>query len=108
MSTFAGGFGEGELAVAPPATVAVIGSVLMPIMELRGGTLRDGLAWLSRGLKQAAQVIAPGGWLYDLETLAAPWASGGLTGPVRRLHLPEILDVPRQLPDPFGLRLRCD
>jgi SAM-dependent methyltransferase len=92
VSTFAGGFGEGELAVAPPATVAVIGSVLMPIMELRGGTLRDGLAWVSMGLKQVAQLIAPGGWLYDLETLAAPWAGGGPTGPVRRLHLPELVE----------------
>jgi SAM-dependent methyltransferase len=85
-----GGLGAGEVRVDPGATVAVIGSVLMPIMELRGGTLRDGLEWLSQGLSQVKGWIAAGGVLYALETLAAPWARGGPADPVRRLDFLEL------------------
>jgi len=92
VRAIAGGLGEGALAVAPKASVAVIGSVLMVMMELRGGTLRDGLAWLDQGLRQTAALIAPGGWLYALETLGAPWARGGLDDRVRRLQLPELVE----------------
>jgi SAM-dependent methyltransferase len=41
-----GGLGEGEGLTVEPARVVVVGSVLMPIMELRGGKFVDGLAWL--------------------------------------------------------------
>jgi hypothetical protein len=92
VRAIAGGLGEGALVVAPAATVAVIGSVLMVMMELRGGTLRDGLAWLDQSLRQTAALIAPGGWLYALETLGAPWARGGLDDRVRRLQLPELVE----------------
>jgi hypothetical protein len=64
----------------------------MPIMELRGGTLADGLAWLRAALADLVHCIRPGGWLYDLETLAAPWARGGPTDPVRRLTLLALTD----------------
>lgn len=85
-----GGLGAGEVRVDPGATVVVIGSVLMPIMELRGGTLRDGLSWLGGGLSQIKGWMAQGGFLYALETLAAPWARGGLDEPVRRLDFLEL------------------
>ncbi|MFN7975079.1 MAG: hypothetical protein U0166_22455 [Acidobacteriota bacterium] len=73
-----------------PATIVTIGSVFMPIMELRGGTLADGLTWLHASLRQIRTMLAPAGWMYDVETLAAPWASGGASDPVRRLRLPEL------------------
>lgn len=85
-----GGLGTDEVQVDPGVTVAVIGSVLMPVMELRGGTLRRGVEWLSQALLQVAGWIGPGGWLYALETLAAPWARGGLDEPVRRLDFVEL------------------
>jgi hypothetical protein len=75
-----------------PAHVVVVGSVLMPTMELRGGTLADGLAWLRAALADLVGCVRPGGWLYHVETLAAPWVRGGLTDPVRRLILPELTD----------------
>lgn len=74
------------------ATLVTIGSVLMPIMELNGGTLADGLGWMRRVLGEAHAMLTPGGWLYDLETLAAPWAKGALSDPVRRLRLPELTE----------------
>jgi SAM-dependent methyltransferase len=87
-----GGLGEPAGVTAEPAGVVVVGSVLMPMMELRGGTLADGLAWLRAALADLVRCIRPGGWFYDLETLAAPWARGGPTDPVRRLTLPELTD----------------
>lgn len=78
------------------ATLVTMGSVLMPTMELRGGTLADGLAWLRRVLGEANALVAPGGWFYDLETLALPWVDGTLSDPVRRLRLPELLEEFRQ------------
>lgn len=73
-------------------TIAIIGSVLMPVMVQQGGPLTDGLAWLRRVLTEAHGALQPGCWLYDLETLAAPWEQSGLSDPVRRLHLPELAD----------------
>lgn len=74
------------------ATIVTVGSVLMPVMELRGGTLAEGLAWLRAAVRELAAMLSPGAWLYDLETLAAPWAQGALTGPVRRLSMGELCD----------------
>jgi SAM-dependent methyltransferase len=84
------GLGEGRALDVREATVATLGSVFMPIMELRGGSLADGLRWLRDSLGEIRAMLRPGGWLYDLETLAAPWALGGLGDPVRRLTLPEL------------------
>jgi len=84
------GLGEGPAFPQLRATVATVGSVLMPIMELRGGSLADGLRWLRSSLKQLAAMLVPGGHLYDLETLKAPWAKGSLKDPVRRLSLSEL------------------
>jgi hypothetical protein len=86
-----GGVGKDEVRINPPASVAIVGSVLMPTMELQGGTLREGIDWISRSLVEIAGWIAPGGWLYDVETLAAPWARGDLEDPVRRLNLLELM-----------------
>jgi hypothetical protein len=72
------------------ATVVTVGSVLMPMMELGGGTLADGLTWLRAGLADLLSLLCPGGWLYDVETLAAPWSQGSSADPVRRLHMPEL------------------
>lgn len=84
------GLGDGGLAISPLASVVTVGSVLMPVMELRGGTLRDGLTWLDRALEELAAMLSPSGALFLVETLGAPWARGGLDGPVRRLQLPEL------------------
>jgi ubiquinone/menaquinone biosynthesis C-methylase UbiE len=66
-----------------------VGSVYMPIMLLRGGTLADGLTWLRRALADTRRLLKPGGWLYAVETLAIPWESGPESGPVRRLQMLE-------------------
>ena len=60
-------------------------------MELSGGTLRDGLAWVGRSLREARALLRPDGRLFLLETLGLPWARGGLDAPVRRLTLPELV-----------------
>jgi SAM-dependent methyltransferase len=92
LAVIPGGLGEGLGLPREEATVVVMGSVFMPIMELREGTLAEGLAWLRRGFAEVTAVLRPGGWFYDVETLGAPWAKGGLPGPVRRLSLPELSD----------------
>lgn len=74
------------------ATLATIGSVLMPYLELFPGDLFAGLDWMQVFLSQAFHTLRPGAWLYDLETLAAPWTSGDLTGPARRLNLLELME----------------
>jgi SAM-dependent methyltransferase len=84
------GLGRGDELPRDAATVVTVGSVLMPLMELGGGTLSDGLTWLRKALADLHAMLRPGGWLYDLETLAAPWSRGALADPVRRLHFPEL------------------
>lgn len=88
-----GGLGDGPLQVSHPATIALLGSVLMPTMELRGGTLREGVRWVGQALGELRDALRPSGWLYALETLKLPWHSGGLDGAVRRLALPELLGL---------------
>jgi SAM-dependent methyltransferase len=90
IAAVAHGLGEGRALGVRGATVAVVGSVFMPIMELRGGTLASGLAWLRASLEDVRALLAPGGSLYDLETLAAPWSGGGPDDPVRRLTMSEL------------------
>ena len=90
LALILGGLGDGLVLPREEATVVVMGSVFMPIMELRGGTLGAGLAWLRRGLVEVSAMLRPGGWFYDVETLAPPWAGGGPHDPVRRLFLPEL------------------
>jgi SAM-dependent methyltransferase len=84
------GVGEGGALGVHDASVATVGSVFMPVMELRGGSLADGLCWLRGALGEIRAMLRPGGWLYDVETLAAPWARGGPDDPARRLTLPEL------------------
>lgn len=84
--------GEGNDLPRSEATIVSIGSVLMPMMELRGGTLADGLRWLRDSLAEALSMLAPGGWVYAIETLAAPWAQGDASAPVRRLNMRELID----------------
>jgi SAM-dependent methyltransferase len=85
-----GGLGEGQALDVRGATVATVGSVFMPVMELRGGSMAEALRWLRDSLAEIHAMLGPGGWLYDLETLAAPWARGGPDDPVRRLTMPEL------------------
>jgi len=86
--------GVGEGAALPKATAAVVtvGSVLMPVMEFRGGTLHQGLAWLRAALNDLHDLAGPEGWLFDLESLAAPWDRGSEEDPVRRLTMAELTD----------------
>jgi SAM-dependent methyltransferase len=86
------GLGENAALPRDDATVVVVGSVLMPIMELRGGSLADGLGWLRASLADLAAMLRPGAWCYDVETLAPPWARGGPDDHVRRLCLPELTE----------------
>ena len=84
--------GEDHTLPRGEATIVTVGSVLMPVMEFRGDTLAAGLAWLRAAVRELATMLSPGAWLYDLETLAAPWAQGALTDPVRRLSMGEFCD----------------
>ena len=83
--------GEGAALPAGDATLAIVGSVLMPVLAGRGGTQRDGRAWVVRVLAEIHAALRPGGWLYDVETLAMPWDVGAEDGPVRRLTLLELV-----------------
>jgi SAM-dependent methyltransferase len=82
--------GEGAALPAGEASLAIVGSVLMPALLGRGGTLRDGRAWVVRVLADIRSLLRPGGWLFDLETIAMPWDVGAVDGPVRRLTLLEL------------------
>jgi SAM-dependent methyltransferase len=89
IHTLASALGQNHALPREEATLVTVGSVLMPMMELGGGTLEDGLTWLRAALADLLILLRPGGWLYDVETLAAPWAQGGPSEPVRRLHMAE-------------------
>jgi len=82
--------GEGASLPAGEASLAIVGSVLMPVLAGRDGTLREGRAWVVRVLAEIRSLLRPGGWLFDVETLAMPWDVAGEDGPVRRLTLPEL------------------
>jgi SAM-dependent methyltransferase len=84
--------GASELPLNDVATIVTVGSVFMPGLELGGGTLEEGIAWLRRSLQEIFALLQPGAWLYAAETMAPPWARGGATDPVRRLHFPELVD----------------
>ncbi len=84
--------GENDALPKSEATIVSIGSVLMPMMELGGGTLADGLRWLRASLADIVAILKPSAWVYAIETLAAPWARGSLDDPVRRLNMIELTD----------------
>ena len=86
----AAGLGAGTALPPAQASLLSIGSVLMPILELRDGSLADGLDWLRKALGEIYTLVRPGGWLYDLETVALPWTQGSLSDPVRRLSMLEL------------------
>ena len=83
------GLGLGEALPTGGASLVTVGSVCMPIMLWRGGTLADGLAWLDAMLAELRALLGPEGQLYALETVAMDWQAGPDDGPVRRLTLPE-------------------
>jgi hypothetical protein len=89
IRSMAEGLGTGRIQLSPAPTVVTVASVLMPAIELRGGTQRAAISWLDTALAELAAMVAPGGHLLILETLGAPWARGGLDEPARRLSLPE-------------------
>jgi SAM-dependent methyltransferase len=83
--------GDGADLPAGEATLAIVGSVLMPVLVGRGGTLREGRAWVVRVLAEIRSLLRPGGWLFDVETAAMPWDVGAADdGPIRRLTLLEL------------------
>lgn len=92
VHSISAGIGEGADLPVATATIVSVGSVLMPVMELRGGTLGAGLHWLRAALHDLRAMLAPGGWVFDVETLAAPWARGTRDDPVRRLSMSELTD----------------
>jgi hypothetical protein len=81
-----------ELRLNEVANVATVGSVFMPGLELSAGTLAEGVRWLRRSLQEICAMLQPGAWLYAAETMAPPWARGGASDPVRRLHFPEFVE----------------
>lgn len=85
--------GDGASPPISDATLAIVGSVLMPILLARGGTLAEGRAFVHRALTEAYAMLQPGGWLYDVETVAMPWDVGAAEGPARRLTLPELTEA---------------
>jgi SAM-dependent methyltransferase len=91
VETLRFGLGQGARLPAADATLVTIGSVLMPAMELGGGTLADGLTWLRSALMEVLALLRPGASLFDVETVAAPWAAGGPGDPVRRLAFTELV-----------------
>lgn len=91
VTTILAALGEGVPMPENEGTLVTIGSVLMPIMAVRGGTLAEGLIWLRSVLTEVRDMLAQGGWLYDLETLAELWEQGALDGPVRRLTMKELM-----------------
>ena len=82
--------GEGATLPAGEASLAIVGSVLMPLLVGRGGTLRDGRLFVVRVLAEIRSLLRPGGWLFDVETMAMPWDVGAEDGPARRLTLLEL------------------
>ncbi len=90
IRSMAEGLGTGRIQLSPAPTVITVASVLMPAIELRGGTQRGAISWLDTALAELAAMVAPGGHLLLLETLGAPWARGGLDESARRLSLSEL------------------
>ena len=83
--------GESATLPAGEASLAIVGSVLMPVLAGRGGTLREGRVWVVRVLGEIRALLRPGGWLFDVETMAMPWDVGTAeNGPGRRLTLLEL------------------
>jgi SAM-dependent methyltransferase len=82
--------GEGSPPAVAGASLAILGSVLLPVLLGRGGTLAEGRAFVARALAETHALLRPGAWLYDLETVAMPWDVESGDGPARRLTLPEL------------------
>src|SRR5207237_10457757 len=67
LDTLAMPAGQGRLAPARNARVAVFGSVLMPVLEFGDMACADGVAWVDRALAEAAALpyvltAANSGW----------------------------------------------
>jgi len=90
--TLGAALGEGHALPKAEATLVTAGSVLMPTMELRGGTLEDGRRWLRAALAEIRDMLRPGAGFFDIDTLATPWARGGASDPVRRLAFRELVE----------------
>jgi hypothetical protein len=86
------GVGDGRSTPVHGASLAIVGSVLMPIMLSRGGSLDEGCTWLARALLEVRSTLLPGAWMYNLETCAMPWQELATEAPVRRLTLPELVE----------------
>lgn len=93
VRTLAARLGTGDALPRDEADLVLVGSVLMPIMEWRGGTLAEGRAWLVTSLTDILGMLRPGGWMYAVETVAMHWVEGPDEGRVRRLRTPELVDT---------------
>jgi SAM-dependent methyltransferase len=85
-----GSVGGGTPPAIADASLAIIGSVLMPVLLSRAGSLAEGRAFVVSALGEVHALLRPGGWLYDLETVAMPWDVGNDDGPARRHTLHEL------------------
>jgi SAM-dependent methyltransferase len=82
--------GEGAPPPISDASLAIIGSVLMPVLLVRGGLLSEGRAWIHQALTEVHALLRPSGWVYELETVAMPWDLSSEDGLARRFTLPEL------------------
>ena len=71
-------------------TLVTAGGIVMPMMELWGGSLVAALDWLRRSLEQIASLLRPKTALYDLENSALLWLCVNPAGPSRRFHMSEL------------------
>jgi len=83
------GLGE-NVALAKPATIAVVGSVLMPLLEQWQSSPQSATDWMHRALTEIRQLLAPQGWLYVLETTTQFWIPSAPREKNRRLTPPEL------------------
>lgn len=84
-------FGKGQpISLSQPASIAIVGSVLMPILEDWSGTPESAMEWLRQTLAQVRDALRPGGWFYALETTARFWTPSGERSQNRRLTLLEL------------------
>jgi SAM-dependent methyltransferase len=83
--------GKGEvLPLSKPATIAIVGSVLMPVLEDWKETPALALEWLHQTFSEIRKNLVRSGWLYVLENLARFWLPGNSHDENRRLTALEL------------------
>jgi SAM-dependent methyltransferase len=83
--------GKGEtLRLSKSGTMAIVGSVLMPILEEWKESPSSAIEWLHQALREIRNSLVPGGWFYVLENIARFWLQGGSRSENRRLTALEL------------------